>query len=163
MKRFEADKQEIEALYNQGNSMKDIAKLYKVNSETLRDYCHRVGIKLRGAAEAMLIGQKKRRVTNNWHSNYKGGRYQKPDGYILVLFREHPNASPQGYVYEHRLVMEQKLGRLLYRDEIVHHLNGLTWDNRPENLALASRRNHDTLSIRKALQARIRELETEVS
>ena len=67
-----------------------------------------------------------------------GGKYytKKIGGYIKELKRDHPKADSGGYVLQHRLVMEQMIGRLLCEHERVHHKNGKRDDNRPENLEL---------------------------
>lgn len=45
-------------------------------------------------------------------------------------------------VWEHRLIMEQVLGRALRSDEIVHHKDGNKWNNDPSNLQIVTRREH---------------------
>lgn len=79
---------------------------------------------------------------------WKGGRYStKRDKYIYVYKPDHPNAKRSGnggggYVLEHRLVMEKKLGRYLLKGEDVHHKNGNKKDNRIENLMLMTHNKH---------------------
>jgi len=51
---------------------------------------------------------------------------------------DHPGASGQ-YVFEHRIIMEQVLGRYLVDGEEVHHRNGDRADNSVENLELWTR------------------------
>lgn len=65
--------------------------------------------------------------------------------YLYAYVPEHPKATKTGYVYEHRIVMENALGRMLTDDEIVHHKNHDGRDNRLDNLALKSRSSHASL------------------
>lgn len=68
-----------------------------------------------------------------------------------------PHISKEGYKYicikqdgktksylEHRWLMEQKLGRKLHTDEVVHHINENKLDNRLENLEIISRKDHSS-------------------
>lgn len=74
--------------------------------------------------------------------NYKTGKFTDWKGYVHILVPDHPNTNMNNYMLEHRLVMEKKLGRLLDDDELVHHINGVRDDNRPENLLILSRKAH---------------------
>jgi hypothetical protein len=61
-------------------------------------------------------------------------------GYVLVYRPKHPYANEKGYVREHRLVVEKKIGRFLNKEEVIHHINGKKAENSLKNLMLFS--NH---------------------
>lgn len=86
---------------------------------------------------------------------YPGRSYEKKDtdlpagsrrdqkGYIRIYKPDHPFTNMRGYIFEHRLVCEEALGRYLNPEEEVHHLNIKTDDNREANLlVMASYRDH---------------------
>lgn len=65
--------------------------------------------------------------------------------YNYAVVPEHPYKTKNNYVLEHRIVMENYLGRLLDPCEVVHHLNGVFKDNRIENLELCLEGEHQRM------------------
>lgn len=70
---------------------------------------------------------------------WKGGRIIDKNGYVKVYTGEHHPSGARKYRLEHRIVMEQQLGRPLKRHEIVHHKDGNRQNNDPSNLEIWSK------------------------
>ena len=95
------------------------------------------------------------------HPRWKGGRHLDTNGYCsIVVPLDNPflaMADSRGRVYEHRLVMAQSLGRCLFHDEEVHHINADKQDNHLSNLRLLSKGEHS-----REHHAEVQRLRTEV-
>ena len=82
--------------------------------------------------------------------NWKGGRTHTSTGYVLLMSPGHPRAWRDGYVLEHVLVAEAALGKPLPERAVVHHVNGIKTDNRPQNLVVCQDNGyHSSLHRRK--------------
>lgn len=81
----------------------------------------------------------------------RAGRYKNGDGYVMLYEENHPFSDKQGYVREHRLVMEYYLSKslgvkiILHPRLVVHHVNKIRHDNRIDNLELMLKGNHQSI------------------
>lgn len=103
----------------------EAAEEFGLDRTTIERWCRRLGLRTQRTGPR----------GGSRHPNWKGGT-KILKGYRYVHQPDHPNATKQGYVAEHRLVMEKRLGRVLRLREVVHHRNSDTLDNSPDNLEL---------------------------
>lgn len=65
------------------------------------------------------------------------------NGYVRIYMPEHKSADSNGLIYEHQVVAEQKIGRPLNDEEVVHHIDTNRSNNDPDNLLVfASNADH---------------------
>lgn len=114
-------------------AVRKFAEKYGVSTRTVRNRLQEIEFQFRHGSESS-IGTQAREKNSNW----KGGR-RTSRGYVLVLL-------PDGRtVREHRLVVEQALGRKLSDEEKVHHFDGDKTNNNIENLSIISQSAHAKL------------------
>lgn len=126
LSRCEENRDLVLKMEKDGAYLNHIAKAVGTTGFRVKEFLRRNGV-TREFSKAMP-GEKNPR--------WIGGRLRTKDGYIYVYSPNHPDRNYLGYVREHRLVMENVLGRRLSRSEVVHHKNKIRDDNRPENLEI---------------------------
>jgi len=164
MKKIVLDKEELIRLY-ENHPTKEIAKIFNTSSTTVIRNLKEYGVEIktlkiydkldadkivkdyRAGKSSIQIGDELgvtspvivKVLKANGVTPQKKGRYIQ-NGYVCIYQPKHPNCDSKGYVKEHRLVMENHIGRLLNKNEEVHHINGVKSDNRIENLRLCADR-----------------------
>jgi len=129
MKRYTKDDIElIRKLAYEGKSSAEIGKIFGKSAKAIQKTYVRYGIK------GLKPGSAPMHLNHFW----KGGRIVDKSGYILIKTRTHPFATKNGYVREHRLVMESHLKRFLLPTEVVHHKDGDKQNNLIDNLEVFS-------------------------
>jgi predicted Zn-ribbon and HTH transcriptional regulator len=78
------------------------------------------------------------------HYNWKGGKRTTDQGYIQVVCKGHHRAigRDHNYVFEHILVYERYHKCCILPNAIIHHKNGVRYDNRIDNLECMTRSTH---------------------
>lgn len=109
-------------------SQREIADHFGVSLPTIERAFRRLGLKSKHGRGSSL--------EKNFF--WKGGRRIDRDHYQMTKAPGHPHATKDGYVREHRLVMEKIVGRYLLPTEVVHHKDGNPRNNDPSNLELFS-------------------------
>lgn len=160
-------KEDLIKLYSKGYSMEEIGKYLGFSTGKIYKYFHIYNIKTRLWGSSSDIAKKKisQAKTGKTHKGIpmsennkkriseanciKGIGHKKVDkkGYIKIYFPDHPKSTKDGYIMEHDLVMECYIGRWLKKDEVVHHKNHITNDNRIENLQLLTKSEHARLHM----------------
>ena len=72
-------------------------------------------------------------------------KFVKTGKYVYAVVPEHPRAIKYGYVLAHRVIVENAIGRLLTKDEVVHHIDGNGLNNDLENLEILTIKEHNLL------------------
>ena len=83
-----------------------------------------------------------------FHNNLDNKKEIISNNYMVLYYPDHPNSHTKGYMYYHRLVMENYLDRYLDNDEHVHHLDNNPLNNDIENLELVNHISHAKLHQR---------------
>ncbi len=96
-----------------------------------RNYCNRT----------CLGAYRSKHYRSHYAASWKGG-VTKDRGRVLYHMPGYHLAQADGYVYRYRLMAEEKLGRRLRHDEIIHHIDGDETNDDMDNLIVTTQAVH---------------------
>lgn len=117
----------------------DIAVIIGKSKSGVHHKAHQLGL---GKDKEAFFEVRSKAQSGENSGNFKGYRRRTTKGYIAIFCPDHPMATTNGLVMEHRLVIEKSLGCYLPPEFDVHHINGIKDDNRLENLAVMTHKAH---------------------
>ena len=140
---------------------KERQSLYETHK---RDKCPKCGTSIvRRAKLCHLCDNKSRsqKYAGEHNPNWRNG-WTRTRGYKYIRVKK-PGEKGHPYQAEHRLVWQGEHGPLP-KGWVVHHLNGIKDDNRPENLLALPKSEHHRHPYKaiQAYQERIRQLEAQL-
>lgn len=147
------NKEVLEQLYLKEHlSTVKISKQFNTTPRSILDWLRSYNIARRTLSEACKLRQPIKKG--------KSLKRLSGQGYVFLYEPNHPKANADGYIREHVLVWEKFHNKPLPKGYIIHHLNGVKSDNRPENLVAMSRARHTDQAS--PYKKRIRQLEIEI-
>lgn len=112
---------------NKGLSTREVGKELGTSGRTITEWLHRHNIKTRAK-----------------------GRYKQDHTLLTQNSYEiiHEDSTDNGDITKHhRLLAVAKYGFDSVSDKVVHHRNGVKWDNRPDNIELLTEEEHSRLHM----------------
>ena len=133
-----------EWLYNEYvNLEKPVKQIRRENGwgvNTIKRWLRKFNVPIRQLDNNIVRKQMSNNLSD--HPNF-GKRNRKTNGkYLLLHLPNHPTASKYGYVFEHRIVAEKIVDRILNDNEFVHHIDMDSKNNAIENLFVADKSGH---------------------
>lgn len=106
--------------------------------------------------QLVQAGMKTRFKPGNKPHNYIGRTIKKGKNtnYVLIHYPDHPHKNKDGNVFEHRLIMEKHLGRILEKDEEIHHKDRNGMNNDLSNLVVLTQAEHKREHLKETLHKR---------
>jgi hypothetical protein len=140
-------------MIEEGRTSAEVGDYLGVDPETVRKFARKRGLLI------VHVDQ-----TRENHPSWRGGTTLDRSGYILqrveaesefgyliraIARRGKAETDRAGYAPVHRIVMHQKLGRVLLPGEVVDHIDGNKTNNDPSNLQLfASNAEHLKVTLK---------------
>lgn len=126
------DEYVIRELYvNQKRSASEVGRILDCSKDTVSKYCDEFGIERRGVAEASRLANMKLPHVRTTPHGYESVQ----DGFF----------GGNNRVYIHRLLAVAEFGFDKVCGSVVHHVNGVPWDNREENIEVHTNSDHASM------------------